>query len=188
MFPPLALKTLRWRSLEGEGLEHLTIRAYGSAIIAESVVISSEADAPVGARYRIECDAGWHVRVLEIATTTGASLHLLSDGTGNWQTPDGIPQPNYDGCIDIDLSVTPFTNTLPIRRLRFGPSDGPVSLTMLYVPFETLEPRPDGQIYTCLEPARRYLYQAAERPFFAELATDADGLVTDYPGLFERVI
>ena len=34
-----------------------------------------------------------------------------------------------------------------------------------YVPFETLEaPRPDGQIYTCLEPARRYLYQAAEPP------------------------
>ena len=186
MFRPLSLTTVRWRSLEGEGLEHLTVRANSEAIVAESVVIGGDPGAQWGVRYRIECDPGWRVRRLELAATSGARLHLEADGAGNWRLPDGTPQPDYDGCIDVDLSGTPFTNTLPIRRLGLEPTRGTVNLRMLYVPFESFEPRPDGQRYTCLEPARRYLYEAAERPFSAELTVDEDGFVTDYPELFER--
>ena len=188
MFEPLSLKTVRWRPVEGEGLEHLGVRATGSAIHVESMLIGGEADRNYGIHYRIECDPDWCVRTLSIASASGERLEMLSDGNGHWRLPDGTPQPQYDGCIDVDFTGTPFTNTLPIRRLNLTPSHGGVRLRVLYVPFATLEPLADTQIYTCLDAGRKYRYQAAERPFVAELPVDADGFVIDYPGLFERIL
>jgi len=58
---------------------------------------------------------------------------------------------------------------------------------MVYIPFDTLEPFVDGQLYTCLVPASHYLYEAEDGAFSAELPVDEDGLVTDYPTLFKRL-
>lgn len=187
MFRPLALRTVRWRPLEGEGLEHLTIRPTAGGIRAEGVVIGSRDAQPYGVRYRIDCDDAWRVRSFAIENTAGLRLELLSDGEGHWQHPSGMPAAAFDGCIDIDLSGTPFTNTLPIRRLVLKPGDGTARLTILYVPFDTFEPFVDGQRYTCLIPGRRYLYEADDGTFRAELPVDEDGLVTDYPTLCERL-
>jgi hypothetical protein len=38
-----------------------------------------------------------------------------------------------------------------------------------------------------LQPGRLYRYQALDRSFSADLSVDGDGLVIDYPTLFERV-
>lgn len=188
MFEPLSLKTVRWRPVEGEGLEHLGVRATGSSIHVESVLIGGEAGQACGIHYRIECDADWCVRAFSIASTSGERLEMLSDGKGHWRLADGTPQPQYDGCFDVDFTGTPFTNTLPIRRLNLTPSDGITRLHVLYVLFATFQPLADTQFYTCLDAGRRYRYQAAERPFVAELPVDSDGFVVDYPGLFERVL
>jgi uncharacterized protein len=45
----------------------------------------------------------------------------------------------------------------------------------------------DEQRYTCLKRHSLYRYEAVDRSFSADLPVDPDGLVTDYPGLFERV-
>jgi hypothetical protein len=44
-----------------------------------------------------------------------------------------------------------------------------------------------AQAYTCIEPNRRYRFEGLDTGFTAEIAVDDDGLVTDYPGLFERI-
>ncbi|OCP22134.1 MULTISPECIES: putative glycolipid-binding domain-containing protein [unclassified Ensifer] len=191
MFRALSQTTVRWRPLEGEGLEHLTLTqidtADGAVIRAVSVLIGERGGAPYGVRYRIDCDAAWRVRDFSIATTDGKRLHLRSDGHGHWRTEAGIPLPLFDGCIDIDLAGTPFTNTLPIRRLGLDRKAGKARLKMLYVPFDTLEPVVDGQHYTCLDDGRLYRYEAEDRSFAADLPVDADGLVIDYPTLFLRL-
>ncbi len=65
MFRALSSTTVRWRPLEGEGLEHLTLRTFdtslGAAIRAESVLIGERGATAYGVRYRIDCDAGWRV-------------------------------------------------------------------------------------------------------------------------------
>jgi uncharacterized protein len=187
MFRPLSLTTVRWRPLEGEGLEHLTVRAVEGGIRAESVIIGERDAAAYGVTCRVDCDDGWRVRSFHLRDTTGRQLELASDGHGHWQTPDGTALPEFDGCIDIDLSGSPFTNTLPIRRLNLDPSQGTARLRMVYIPFDTLEPFVDGQLYTCLVPASHYLYEAEDGAFSAELPVDEDGLVTDYPTLFKRL-
>lgn len=187
MFPPLSLKTARWRPLEGEGLEHLTVRAVDGGIRAEGVVIGSNHAGRYGVRYTVDCDGGWRVRAFTVEEAGGRRLAMTSDGAGRWKAADGSALAAFDGCIDIDLSGSPFTNTLPIRRLALAPEHSTARLRMVYVPFDTFEPFPDGQLYTCIAPASRYLYEAEDGTFTAELPVDADGFVTDYPTLFERL-
>ncbi|MEK1927285.1 MAG: putative glycolipid-binding domain-containing protein [Rhizobium giardinii] len=188
MFRALSPTTARWRPLEGEGLEHLTLSPVdGVGIRATSVLIGERGGRPYGVRYVIDCDPQWTVLAFTIETTEGQRLSLTSDARGHWRDADGTALTAFDGCIDIDLAGTPFTNTLPIRRLGLTPKDGTVKFTMLYVPFDTFEPFPDGQNYTCLAQDRLYRYEAEDRSFIAELPVDEDGLVTDYPTLFLRL-
>lgn len=187
-FRPLASRTLRWRPAEGEGLEHLTVETLANGRIeARSVVIGGRGGAPYSARYRVLCDAGWRVLEFEVGAADGRGLALVSPEPGRWRTADGRERPEFDGCVDVDLAATPFTNTLPIRRLALSRADGPVALAMVWIPFDTFEPFRDEQRYAALEDGRLYRYEAVDGSFAADLPVDEDGLVLDYPTLFRRV-
>jgi hypothetical protein len=186
-FRTLAARSVRWRPVQGGGLEHLTVRPVNGAIVARGVIIGARGGAPYGVHYTIVCDSNWVVRSLGLETTDDRRLHLSSDGGGHWRDHDGRSLPDFDGCIDVDLAGTPFTNTLPIRRLDLDVDRDAVTLTMVYVPFDTFSPKIDGQCYRCLQPGRLFRYQALDRSFTADLSVDDDGLVFDYPTLFERV-
>lgn len=56
MFPPLTLETVRWRPLEGEGLEHLTGRAVNDGLRAESTVIGENETQPHGIHVYVDTD------------------------------------------------------------------------------------------------------------------------------------
>ncbi|GGD94546.1 transcriptional regulator [Aureimonas endophytica] len=186
-FRPLAPRTLRWRPVEGEGLEHLDLRPVTGGIMASAAVIGERGGVPYGARYLILCDESWRVVEFGVSGTDGRGLLMRSPEPGRWLDSQNRPLPAFDGCLDIDLAATPFTNTLPIRRLGLGPDQGTVELAMVYVPFDSLEPLVDRQRYTALRDGELYRYEAADRSFTADLPLDADGLVLDYPGLFRRV-
>lgn len=111
----------------------------------------------------------------------GRRLELWRDGD-DWLLHDKVAE-HLAGCVDLDLSGSPFTNTLPIRRLNW-PVGTSRTLRMAYVPFDTLVPVADGQIYTCLTPSS-FRYQSEDGTFEQTLSVDADRLVTKYPTLFE---
>ncbi len=139
--------------------------------------------------YRLRWDADWHLReaVFHVESETGVrKLHLLADGRGHWQDGDGEALPAFDGCLDIDIWPSPFTNTFPIRRL--GLADGQrAEIRALYIEAPALEPRSMRQAYTRLD-ASHYLYENLEGSAFkAVLLVDEQGLVIDYPGLFQRL-
>ena len=96
--------------------------------------------------------------------------------------------PELEGCIDVDISATPFTNTLPIRRLELEPGQSE-ELTVTYVRVPELLVGPERQRYGCLEAQTDgglYRLEALPSGFTAELPVGAEGLVIDYPGLFRR--
>ncbi len=179
-------RVLRWAGTAEAGLEHLVLRT-GDGIRAEAVVIGGPAEAPFGLRYTIICDPGWSLRAVSVALAGEEwELRLLSDGRGNWADGSGRSLPLLAGCLDLDLAATPFTNTLPIRRLglRAGESR---DLRVVYLPVPELQPLVVTQRYTCLAEGRRYQFEGLGTGFSAELEVDPDGLVVDYPGLFHRV-
>lgn len=176
-------RVLRWRSLEEPGLEHLELTEEPGRVVARSVLIGEREGLAFGLRYEVELSPGWLVRSLALERVDGAGLRLSSDGRGRWLR-DGEAAPELDGCLDIDISGTPFTNTLPIRRC--GLAEGaPQRFRMAWVPLDTLEPFADGQVYTRLG-ERRFRYQSEDGSFERVIETDGEGFVTLYPGLFER--
>jgi len=181
-----------WIPWEGPGLEHLRLVTSGSGVVANGLVIGLEAGRPFRISYEITCDGRWRVREVRVAAPDSGRpvLELLTDGEGHWKRRSGEPIPELDGCIDVDISATPFTNTLPIRRLGLEPGESE-ELMVTYVRVPELLVGAERQRYGCLE-ARGdgglYRFEALPSGFTAELPVDVEGLVLDYPGLFRRVL
>ena len=119
--------------------------------------------------------------------TDGVMVVLRRGDDGAWFDMHAEALPALEGCIDIDFEMTPFTNTLPIRRapLAIGETR---RFRMAYIPADTMEPFADEQTYTRLgERVYRFENGEGDDYFTADITVDEDGLVVDYPGLFERV-
>ncbi|MGH9942128.1 MAG: putative glycolipid-binding domain-containing protein [Pyrinomonadaceae bacterium] len=43
---------------------------------------------------------------------------LTANGGGRWCDELGEAVSRFDGCLDVDITATPFTNTLPIRQIE----------------------------------------------------------------------
>ena len=181
-----------WAPWDGRGLEHLRLRPGEEGIEADGIVIGEEEGTIFRARYVIRCDPGWRTREMILDPLDGRDpLHLRSDGKGNWSDASGRSIPELEGCSDVDLSATPFTNTLPIRRLDL--SEGESSeIVAVYMDVPNMRLHASGQRYTCLErnaegSLYRYEDEGLFRGFAVDLPVDAAGLVLDYPGIFRRM-
>ncbi len=176
-----------WRPVRNVGLERLTDRhAPDGARIADGVVIGERDGAPFSLRYRIVCDAPGRMRSarLQLLDEANRTLELETDGKGAWRS-DGRPRTDLAGCREIDVSATPFTNTLAIERLALGPGVS-ADLDVVHVAVPALTAERVAQRYTGID-ARNVRYEGLFRHFEAVLPLDEDGLVIDYPDTFVRL-
>ena len=178
----------RWQPWHSTGIEHLVLREGSREIVAESVVVGSADDSVFAVRYRIRCDKSWRVRNAEIALVgNDRKIEISSDGKGGWSDASGKSLRKLAGAIDIDLSATPFTNTLPIRRLKLGPRQS-AEILAVYILVPALTLTTDPQRYTCLTAGKRYRYESIDSDFTRDIVVDRRGLVVTYPGLFRRLL
>jgi len=136
--------------------------------------------------YILRISPTWHVRqFLLFRDMEDPDLWLGTDGSGRWGEMNGAHRPELDGCVDLDLPCTPFTNTLPIRRLPLHVGDT-ADITVAYVDVETLDVQPDHQRYTRLD-THRWRFEQLETGWTQEFEVDRFGLIRDYPNLFRRM-
>jgi uncharacterized protein len=183
-------REVMWVPWEGSGLEHLRLLTSDGGVVANGLVIGLEGGRPFRISYEIRCDGQWRVREVRVATPDSerSVIELLADGEGHWKRGGEESVPELDGCIDVDISATPFTNTLPIRRLGLKPGEFE-ELLVTYIRVPELLVGPERQRYGCLEAQTDgglYRFEALPSGFTAELPVDTEGLVIDYPGLFRR--
>lgn len=182
---------VRWREWEGEGLEHCVCRFTDDGLTLEGVVVTTD-EGRHGAHYRVRTDAAFRTREVRVAFVGGPVLHVEADGEGHWRDLiDYRALPALDGCVDVDIRITPATNTLPIRRLKL-PQGESCDIRVAYVPLPgqaegAFLPRPVEQRYTCLTEESLYRYEGLDSGFTADIEVDAEGLVLDYPGVFRRI-
>jgi hypothetical protein len=93
--------------------------------------------------------------------------------------------PELHGISDVDLSVTPSTNTPPLRRLGLGVGQA-TELTAAWVRLPSLDVAPLRQVYRRIE-ANIYEYDAPDLRFRATLEVDGDGVVRKYGALWRLV-
>lgn len=182
---------VRWCDWQSEGLEHCAYRCDEKGLVLEGVVAGTRVGR-YGGHYLVRTDPTFTTREVRVSYVAGLSLHVEADGQGHWRDVIGNRAlPLLDGCLDVDIGVTPATNTLPIKRLRLREQERK-DIVVAYVPLPSevetdFLPRRADQRYTCLVPGRLYRYEGLFRSFTAELEVDEFGLVCDYPDTFRRI-
>ena len=137
--------------------------------------------------YQIKTNNNWETVFLTLRSridNADKSL-ILEKKDGVW-IMDGMPRQEFANIFDIDIYPTPFTNTLAINRLKLKDRERQV-IEVLYFDIPEKEVKPVKQIYTRLK-EDRYLFENYDKSFKAEIKTDGQGLVVDYPNLFEMAI
>jgi len=181
-----------WQSWDGSGLEQLHLSQNQDGITAYSIIVGAQDNIPFSLQYTLHCTPQWCVREASLRVESAGKHHQLtlqSDTHGYWFTSSGDPLLSLEGCFDIDVSATPFTNTLPIRRLGFKPGES-AEILVVYISIPDLQFQPAPQRYTCLENRSNgslYRYESLDSGYTTELEVDSDSIVLDYPGLFRRV-
>ena len=127
----------------------------------------------------IPIKSGWGAQ----SEATPRHLVLNVESRGVWRS-SVQKLPDLRDCRDVDLAVTPATNTLPIRRLNLevGSSE---SVIAAWVKFPELTIQTLSQRYTRLA-KNAYRYES-DTGFSVEIVVDDLGLVTAYPGGWERI-
>jgi len=132
--------------------------------------------------WRVSCDADGKTTRIEANRSDGQML--LAERGSKGVTVNGTLRRDLDHATDADISVTPATNSLPIRRLRLERGEA-AEIIALFVDAEAMTLSAARQRYTRLGD-RRWRYEGLGTGFVAELETDAEDWVLDYPGLFRR--
>jgi hypothetical protein len=153
---------------------------------------------PSGATSRFDVTtegAGWARTVrLELAAgrwrvTTSEQGNLDAALTASGHAGGGLPGTEDPdllyGAFDVDLTGSPMTNALPIRRLSLLKAEPGVAhrINVAWVIVPSLEVVQADQIYTHLGEG---MVRFANETFSADLMVDDDGFVRDYPGLARR--
>jgi hypothetical protein len=172
--------TARWRTWDHDHLETLTLRWENEGWTATGEV-GREA-----ITYVIRLSATWQVRqFLLFRDLDEPDLWLGADGTGRWGEINGAHRHDLAGCTDIDLPVTPFTNSIPIRRLGLAVGEH-AEVTAALVEVETLGVLPVVQRYERVT-ARRFRRTHLDTGETTEFVVDEYGLVHDDPEAFRRL-
>lgn len=185
-------RDIYWKSINSVGLEHLSLVNTDDGIEATGLVLNDNDPNPIRLHYRINCDKSYHVETTEIECLypkTG-SLTLSRTKGVRWINEYGEHFPEIEGCTDIDISATPFSNTLPIQRLELDIGEySRISVAYISIPNLTINCCAQG--YTRLDDFPNgnlcYRYENHSSGYSTELRVDTDGLVIDYPNTFERI-
>jgi hypothetical protein len=187
-------RTVIWRRLDQPGTEYCACMYEDKGAMFEGYVIGALDGRPIRVEYSVECDTAWATWDVLVqcyfADAPASTFKLERDDASRWKRidldhpADEVELPQVAGCIDVDLGITPATNTLPIRRLNLAVGES-AEVTAAWVRFPALTIEPLRQRYTRLD-TNRYRYES-DTGFSAELIVDEMGLVIEYPPGWERV-
>jgi hypothetical protein len=179
-----------WVHIFNPGLEKVELEVSELGVMATGEVEERIGDSSCRFHYTLLCDPSWNVKelIVDRHTPKTGSVDLMSDGLGEWYNAACEEIPVLDGCTEVDLSASAFTNTIPIRRLDLA-ANQKAELKVAHVDAYSLEIRVSQQRYTCLqrgESESTYYYEGLATGTRVQIQVDANGLILDYPGMFRR--
>lgn len=176
-----------WENKDSHSLEYFNLITKENAFVLEGAIVLLLDGSPARITYKIECNKNWKTRNVAIRQErSGIASHLALNVSNRqvWKTK-GSTIPFATGLHDVDLEVTPATNTLPIRRIGLK-EDESRQVDAVWVRFPSLTLERLQQRYTRID-RNRYMYEYLSAGYQAELEVDECGIVVSYDNLWRRV-
>lgn len=171
---------------------HLNITEFTTIAFNEKIKVNGQITGQgfgkfLNVNYQLDISNQWEVQAVKICLQSDISFTISLHKTTNndWINERGEILTLLNNCIDIDISITPFTNTLPINRLnlRIGESK---DIEVVYFNLPTNNFSPVKQRYTNFGNGS-YNYENLTSGFSTNLQVDNEGLVLNYPGKWQRL-
>ena len=174
--------TAHWRRLDHEGTDRCTLARVAQGWILSGQAVWVEEGAESALSYVVRCDEGWRTLSADVAgRMAGGEVTLRIQRDGDLWRMNDVPQVGCEGCEDIDLSFTPATNLMPLRRLE----DGATEVTAAWLVPDLSRLSPLRQTYTPDPKAEAGTVLYRSPGFEARLSVHDSGFVTAYPALWE---
>jgi hypothetical protein len=181
------IRTVSWRNIVANGAEYCALwKTSEGWLLRGSAVAAPDQKTPLLVEYEIHCDLTWRTHRVQVKRTMGTEvreLSLIVEARGVWRL-SGDERSDLRDCVDVDLGITPATNTLPIRRLNLAIGQTH-EVTAAWIKFPDLTLEPLRQRYTRLGD-NSYRYESGTG-FSAKIVVDDLGLAIDYAGGWERL-
>jgi hypothetical protein len=177
---------LLWTGREYYSMENCLVSSKEDGTEINSTIIGYYDKKIYKVDYRIKTNNKWETIFFEINSRYKnqiQSIKAIGDGKGNWMSDNENLNEFYE-CIDIDIPLTPLTNTLPIKRLQLAEGQSR-EIKVLYLDLLAKEIKPVQQKYSRIS-SFEYHYENVPNDFEATIAVDESGFVVDYPPLFVR--
>lgn len=186
---------LTWRAPDCTQMESVRVQVAGGRVKAHGrIAAAATQDRPAfSASYDLVTDDSGATKRLSINVSLPdreRQISIARDEENMWLVTghQGESRSGYDGALDVDMTLSPFFNALPIRRLGLHQRPESVTLPVVYVYLPELTVAaasisysgsgPDGgdsSIMLCSPVAE------------TTVVVDDDGFILDYPGLAERI-
>lgn len=183
---PVLLADILWKRSDRTSLEHFRLSRSLDAFLLQGVVLAHAETAPQQIHYMVSCGLDWVTRAVDLTVIQGEHtrrLRLDRDRSGVWRR-DSEVLTEFAGLVDVDLQITPSTNTLPIRRLQLYPGES-ADTDALWIRFPDLSLERLPQRYTRVGEFR-YTYESGDGAFRAELEVNEEGVVVHYGEIWSR--
>lgn len=181
-------RSVTWRRIrDDQSLEQAQIIWTQTGPCITGTVLAADEGVPLRVDYRIECDEEWSTRLVDVDQSRAGKrsrLRLVQDRPGHW-LKNNAEDDSLAGCTDVDLGITPSTNTLPIRRLAI-PVGNRSEINAAWVRFPELDVTRTAQSYRRVS-EREFVYENLQSGFRATIAVDDDGFVHQYDGVWKQV-
>ena len=182
----VTLTNIFWRHATGQSFEHCQFDL-GEEISISGEIVGNLQGMWGALTYEIHCWPDGSTRLVRgrVQHQDGVLTWLMSRDTGGVWLVNGEPHFSLDLCQDVDIGVTPSTNTLPIRRLGLHVGAA-VACSSAWLRFPDLTVHALPQRYTRLS-SDVYRYESLSSGFQTTLQVDKQGIVQEYHGLWTRL-
>lgn len=177
---------MMWRRLDCPGQEWARLSNIRSSPVLRGTAIFVEDRIPARLDYKIRCSPRWETLSADIlgwVKDEKVELRIESRPGRTWWI-NGLLVPQVEGLVDIDLSFSPSTNLLPIRRLNLEIGQG-AEVRAAWLRFPELDLVPLVQRFK-RKSESRYSYDS-DIGFSTELEVNAEGFAVSYPPLWKEV-
>ncbi|MFC9994681.1 putative glycolipid-binding domain-containing protein [Nocardia sp. NPDC127526] len=181
---------LTWRAHNASRMESVRVVLSGNRIRAAGRIIAGgcEDHPAFSASYDLVTDENGVTRRLSLRSTLSTGerhASIARDEENYWLIDAGGThvRSTFGGALDVDVVLSPFFNTLPIRRYGLAHASEDVQVPVVYVRLPDLLVGEASLTYSSGVDGIHVLSPVSS----ATVTVDADGFLLDYPGLAERI-
>ena len=178
-------KVATWEGIYYNTIESCRIENDGKRNVFTGTIVGYADNETINIKYQVITDDLYTVHSVTVWYGNNTMAIQLSRDGDKWYDLNNVHLQSLDGCTDIDLSLTPLTNTIPIKRLNLKTGESKI-IDAAYLDLMNHEITHVQQKYSRISP-QTFRYENISSPFTADLIVDKDGLVIDYPKIWKRI-